>query len=146
MIAKEVNPIAIHKGIRIHQYLDDWLVRAISHQGCLQLVLAGTSRDLSEIRLAGEHGEIRAGPQTSLRLRWLPVQPPVWLSPANTGPTAEHSTENISTSIPTALSGPATHVLDRSANNHRKTSSPGPTTYETNTVASQKTTRGYQNH
>ena len=28
--------MAIHKGIRIHQYLDDWLVRATSHQDCLQ--------------------------------------------------------------------------------------------------------------
>ena len=26
----------IHKGIRIHQYLDNWLVRARSHQACLQ--------------------------------------------------------------------------------------------------------------
>ena len=28
--------MAIHKGVRIHQYLDDWLVRATSHQDCLQ--------------------------------------------------------------------------------------------------------------
>ena len=28
--------MAIHKGISIHQYLDDWLVRALSHQICLQ--------------------------------------------------------------------------------------------------------------
>ena len=28
--------MAIHRGIRIHQYLDDWLVRATSHQVCLQ--------------------------------------------------------------------------------------------------------------
>ena len=28
--------MAIHKGIRIHQYLDDWLVRVRSHQVCLQ--------------------------------------------------------------------------------------------------------------
>ena len=28
--------MAIQKGIRIHQYLDDWLVRARSHQVCLQ--------------------------------------------------------------------------------------------------------------
>ena len=28
--------MAIHKGIRIHQYLDDRLVRARSHQTCLQ--------------------------------------------------------------------------------------------------------------
>ena len=34
--AKEVKLMAIHKGIKIHQYLDDWLVRARSHQACLQ--------------------------------------------------------------------------------------------------------------
>ena len=28
--------MAIHRGIRIHQYLDDWLLRATSHQACLQ--------------------------------------------------------------------------------------------------------------
>ena len=36
IIAKEVKLMAIHNGIRIHQYLDDWLVRATSHQVCLQ--------------------------------------------------------------------------------------------------------------
>ena len=36
VIAKEVKLMAIQKGIRIHQYLDDWLVRAVSHQDCLQ--------------------------------------------------------------------------------------------------------------
>ena len=36
VIAKELKLMAIHKGIRIHQYLDDWLVRATSHQACLQ--------------------------------------------------------------------------------------------------------------
>ena len=36
VIAKEVKLMAIHRGIRIHQYLDDWLVRATSHQACLQ--------------------------------------------------------------------------------------------------------------
>ena len=28
--------MAIHKDLRIHQYLDDWLVRARSHQACLK--------------------------------------------------------------------------------------------------------------
>ena len=28
--------MAIHKDLRIHQYLDDWMVRARSHQSCLQ--------------------------------------------------------------------------------------------------------------
>ena len=36
VIAKEVKLMVIYKGIRIHQYLDDWLVRATSHQDCLQ--------------------------------------------------------------------------------------------------------------
>ena len=36
VIAKEVKLMAIHRGIRTHQYLDDWLVRATSHQACLQ--------------------------------------------------------------------------------------------------------------
>ena len=36
VVAKEVKLMAIHKGIRIHQYLDDWLVRARSHHVGLQ--------------------------------------------------------------------------------------------------------------
>ena len=36
VVAKEVKPMAIHRGIRIHQHLDDWLLRARSHQVCLQ--------------------------------------------------------------------------------------------------------------
>ena len=36
VIVKEVKLMAMHQGIRIHQYLDDWLVRARSHQACLQ--------------------------------------------------------------------------------------------------------------
>ena len=36
VVAKEVKLMATHRGIRIHQYLDDWLVRARSHQACLQ--------------------------------------------------------------------------------------------------------------
>ena len=36
VVAKEVKLMATFKGIRIHQYLDDWLVRARSHRVCLQ--------------------------------------------------------------------------------------------------------------
>ena len=48
IIAKEVKLMAIQKGIRIHQYLDDWLVRATSHRECLQhtQVLVRMSQDL----------------------------------------------------------------------------------------------------
>ena len=36
VVAKEVKLMATHKGIRIHQYLDDWLVRSKSRKSCLQ--------------------------------------------------------------------------------------------------------------
>ena len=36
LVVKEVKLMAIHKGIRMHQYLDNWLVRARSHQACVQ--------------------------------------------------------------------------------------------------------------
>ena len=44
VVAKEVKLMAMQKGIRIHQYLDDWLVRATSHRVCLQ-----HTQDLVEI-------------------------------------------------------------------------------------------------
>ena len=36
VVAKEVKLMALQRGIRIHQYLDDWLVRGTSHPTCLQ--------------------------------------------------------------------------------------------------------------
>ena len=36
VVAKEVKLMALQMGIRIHQYLDDWLVIATSYQTCLQ--------------------------------------------------------------------------------------------------------------
>ena len=36
VVIKEVKFLALQKGIRIHQYLDNWWVRARSHQICLQ--------------------------------------------------------------------------------------------------------------
>ena len=96
--------------------------------------------------------KIRAGVQTSHRFCRLPVRPQVRSGPTHTGPVAEPSRENTETAISSSLSGPAVHVLDRSTNSHRKTSSPRPTTYETHTVASSKqlestgiTGKGYSN-
>ena len=36
VVAKEVKLMALQRGIRIHQYLDNWLIRATSHQTCPQ--------------------------------------------------------------------------------------------------------------
>ena len=128
VLAKMVKLMAIHKGIRINQYLDDWLARARSQQVCLQHTQELNNRALLEVRLPDECEKIRAAPQASLRLRRLPVRPQVRLGPTHTGPVAEPSAKNTGTSILTGLSGLAIHVPDRSANCHRETSSPRPTT------------------
>ena len=65
--------MAVHKGIGIHQYLDDWLVRATSHQVCLQ-----HTQDL--VKICQELGwlvnlENRNWNQAGLRPCRLPVQP-----------------------------------------------------------------------
>ena len=73
VVAKEVKLIALHKGIRIHQYLDDLLVRARSHQTCPQ-------HTQTLVALCQELGwlvnleKVRGEPQTSIRLCRLPVR------------------------------------------------------------------------
>ena len=36
VVTQEVKLMALQRGIRIHQYLDDWLLRACTHDTCLQ--------------------------------------------------------------------------------------------------------------
>ena len=72
VVAKEVKLMALEKVIRIHQYLDDWLVRATSHQTCLQHTQTLVAL-LSRTRLAGEQGQVRTGSKTGFQLRRLPV-------------------------------------------------------------------------
>ena len=59
VVVKEVKLMAIHKGIRIHQYIDDWLVRARSHQA-----YTGSSKNVPKTGLAGEFRKIRTGTQS----------------------------------------------------------------------------------
>ena len=124
VVAKEVKLMAIHKGIRIHQYLDDWLVRARSHQVCLQ-----HTQDL--VKMCQQLGWLVNLTQAGFQLCRLPVRPQVRSSPTHTGPVAVPSRENTGTAILTGLSCPAIHVLDRFINSHRKASPLRPTTYET---------------
>ena len=144
VIPKEVKLMTIHKVLRSHQYLDDWLVRARSHQACLQHTQELVN-NVSATRLAGELREIRTGAQTRLQFYRLPVRPQIRSGPADSSSVAEPSRENAETALPTGLPGPGIHVLDRFANSYRKASSSRPTSYETHSVASQ-TTGGSQNH
>ena len=137
VVAKEVKLMTIQRGIRIHQYLDDWLVRARSRQVCLQ-----HTQDL--MKICQELGwlvnleKIGTGAQANLRFCRLPVRPQGRPGPTYTGPLAEPSGQNPGINVTTDLSGPATHVHDRFTNSHREASSPRPTSYETHTVASQE--------
>ena len=97
---------------------------------------------MSTTGLAGKFREVRAGTKISLRFCRLPVRLQIWSGPTDNGSVAEPSTENTHTAIPTDLFSLAFHVIDRSANSHRKTSSPWPTTYETHPVASQEQLEG----
>ena len=120
--------MAIHKGIRIHQYLDDWLVRARSLQTCHQHTqeLVKMCQDLGWL-VNMEKSELEpkqvfnfVGYQLDLR----------------------SSTKDTSFFVITALSGPTVYVPDRPANSHGKTSSSRPITHETHTVASQEQLEG----
>ena len=98
----------------------------------------GTSENLPELGVAGQSGEIRAGTQTDLQFRRLPVRPPVRSGLTHTGPVAKSSGQNTPPSIPTFLSGESFHVPDRVVNIHRETSSPRSSSHETNSVAFKK--------
>ena len=132
--------MAIHKGIRIHQYLVDWLVRDASHQVCLQ-----HTQDL--VKICQELGwlvnleKLELEPSRSLICR-LPVRRQGQSGLTNTGPLAEPSGQDTRNTVTTGLSGPAVHVSDRFTNNRRKADSPRPTSYEIHTVASQKQLKG----
>ena len=62
----------------------------------------------------------------------------MWLGLTGTEPEADPSTENTETNLPTSLSGPALHLLDRSVNSHRETSSPWLPTHEAHSMVSQR--------
>ena len=133
VIAKEVKLMAIHKGLRIHQY--DWLVRVTSHQACLQhtqdlvkicqklgLLVNLEKSELEPKQIfdfVGYQFDLRAGRVQQTPDRWQNLQDKIW-------------------EILSLPAGPAVHVSDRFVNSHRKAGSPRPTTYETHTVASQK--------
>ena len=96
------------------------------------------STNVQGSRLDGELGKVRTATQTNLRICRLPVRPHGRSSPTYTEPVAKPPGHHNQNSVFTGLSGQTVHVLDRSLNSHRKTSSPRQTVYETHTVAPQK--------
>ena len=98
----------------------------------------GLSKNVPMLRLAGECRKVGTGAQASFQLRRLPIRPRVRSRPTNTGPVAKPSGQDTDSNLPSGLFGEGIYVPDRSTDGHRKTSSPGQTTHETHSMASQK--------
>ena len=142
VIAKEVKLMAIHRGIRIHQYLDDWLVTGESHiPPGLSPTYSNSGENMSKIRLAGEFGQVGAGSKADLRFCRIPVRPQGRLGPTNPRPVAELSGQNIGNNVTSDLSCPTVHVPDRFTNSHREANSPRPTTHAVASQAALENTR-----
>ena len=126
-VVKEVKLMAQSQGIRIHQYLDDWLIRA------------PTKESLPGVGLDGKHAKIRTGTPTSLRLRRLPVRPTQRSSQAYSKSLGSPSTKNNSAFTEQILPSENFHVSYRSSHCDRKTGDPRQTAHETYSVAPQET-------
>ena len=120
-MAKEVKWMALQRDMRIHQYLDDWLVSAKSHHICLQhaQTLVAVCRQLGWL-VNREKSEVDpqvfdfVGYQFNLKEGKVRPTPERWLALQN--------------KISDILSGPvcpAVHVCHRSTHRYRETSPPG---------------------
>ena len=131
--------MAQSRGIRIHQYLDNWLIRAPTKESCHQ----GTQSLLALCQELGwvvnlEKSELEpkqvfefVGYQYDLSHGLVKPTQNCWESPEGT---VHHGQPN--------LSSQELHVANRPAYSNRKTGAPGETPHETHPVAPQKTLEG----
>ena len=80
------------------------------------------SHTLSGIRVAGEQGKVRAGSQTGLQLRRLPVRPERGQGQTNRRTLAGLDTQDQINIVGSALPSPTIHVPHRSTRSNRKAS------------------------
>ena len=121
------------EGIRTHQYQDDWLVRASTHDTCLQ-------HTQTLVTLC--QGIVRTGTQTGLQLRRLPVRPESGQGQTNSRTLADLDRQDQINTVGSGLPGSTIHVPHRSTHSNRKASTLRATTHETHTVALEKQLEG----
>ena len=92
--------------------------------------------------MAGEQGKVRAGSQTGLQLRRLPVRPERGQGQTNRRTLAGLDAQDQINIVGSALPGPTIHVPHRSTHSNRKASPLRATTHETHTVALEKQLEG----
>ena len=84
--------------------------------------------------MAGEQGKIRAGPQTGLQLRRLPVRPERGQGQTNRRTLADLDRQDQIHTVRSGLPSPTIHVPHRSTHSNRKAGPLKATTHETHTV------------
>ena len=131
VVAKEVKLMALQRGIRIHQYLDDWLVRATFHRTCVQHTqsLVALCRELGWLVV------VRTGSKRGFQLCRLPVHPERVQGQIHTRVLAGLNRQDSVNTVQSGVSGLTVHVPHRSTHSNRKASPPRVTSYETHTVA-----------
>ena len=73
MIVKEVKLMAFSRGLRLHQYLDDWLIRSQSREEAL--VNSGSGRSNPVLGMDHQSGKIRTESHSGVFVRGLRVPP-----------------------------------------------------------------------
>ena len=89
-----------------------WIACLLPQTG-LSPVYPRISKNVSETRLAGQFGEIRAGPEASLRLHRLPVRPQIWPGPPHSGPVANTTAKNTGSTLLTSLAAHVSAILGK---------------------------------
>ena len=92
--------------------------------------------------MAGEQGKIRAGPQTGLQLRRLPVRPERGQGQTNRRTLADLDRQHQIHTVRSGLPSPTIHVPHRSTHSNRKAGPLRATTHETHTVELVKQLKG----
>ena len=105
-----------------------------------------SSSYMSGVRLVGQHGEIRTGPQISLHLCGLSVQSERGQGQTNLRVLADIKCKGTRYDDQTDLPSPAADVPDSVIYSHREASPPRSTPHQTHTVALGKRIGGYQSH
>ena len=88
--------------------------------------------------LGGQHGQVRTGAPTNLRLRRLSFRPISGVSQTNSGKVEESISEAQPSPGTGMLHSQAVHVFNRPSNSNRKTSSIGTATHEAHSMAPEK--------
>ena len=136
IVVKEVKLMAQAKGIQLHQYLDNWLIRSQTKESCAYQTQALLTL-LSGTRLGRESSQVRNGPKTGLRLCESPVRPEPRSSPTHSSEMADRERQDTLSPRKAILLSKAVHVPYRSPDSNRKTGAVRKITHETLSVAPQ---------